>query len=183
MNPTLTLSFKFLGCFAGLLLISTGARAQAPTGTFVDYLANGNNVHINQASAVSAAFGPTGGTLTVTTAPGSEWYWCDGGDSWENTDNKAFSLTPANGQNILCITVSAMSPGASMAIGAFCFNGTSSVNTGPLGTGQVLGEGLGGITITQPGVYYLDVAAAAKDAGITNVNGWKGDFWFSGSVG
>ncbi|HEX4141133.1 MAG TPA: polysaccharide lyase family protein, partial [Candidatus Methylacidiphilales bacterium] len=148
-----------------------------------DYLANGNNVHINQAGALTTSFGSEGATLAVAIAPGSEWYWCNGADSWENTDNKAFSLNPANGQSVLCLNVSSISSGASMAIGAFFFNGTSNVNTGPLGTGQVLGEGLGGITISQPGTYYLDMPSAAAAAGITNVTGWKGDFWFSGSVG
>ena len=179
----ITPSLRFFSCFVGFFLMPLGVYAQAPTGTYADNLSNGANVRINQTSAVSTSFGSSGATLTVTISPGSEWYWCDGSNSWENADNKAFSLNPANGQNILCITVKSISSGASMAIGGFFFNGMSSVNTGPLGTGQVLGAGLGGITITQPGTYYVDMAAAAAAAGITSVNGWKGDFWFSGSVG
>ena len=154
---------------------------------FTDNLASGTNITINTPANLTASYGTAGMSLYNVASVGSEWYWSQGGGaSWNNSNNTAFPLAPASGENKLLITIQSMTLGSTLEVGGFYFNGTSLVS----GTNQILGE-TNGLTITStstttfPQTYELDMNAAATAAGISGATGWKADFWYSdgGTVG
>jgi len=163
---------------AVLLLTSIAAYAQAPSGAYIDPLSTGTNVKINTSANLSSSFGTSGMTLTVTSNPGSEWYWSDGGNvSYSDSNNLAFSLNPTADQDILTIDVTSLTlASGSLQVGAFFFDGTTLLT-------NELGKSNGGLNITTPGVYTLNMDTLAdSNPALSTATAWKADFFFSGSA-
>jgi len=168
---------NYLSGLAVLLLTSVGAYAQPPSGPYTDNLLTGGNIKINSPANVSTSFGAGGMTLTLTSGAGSEWYWSDGGGvAYSNTNNLAFSLNPSAGQDLLTIDVTSIS-GGTLQLGAFFFN-SSNTNLG-----NELGASKGGVNITTPGVYTLNMNTLATNNALTTAVAWKGDFYYNGPTG
>jgi hypothetical protein len=170
----------YLTGLAIVLLTSTGAYAVAPTGPFIDTLSTGTNTVNNSPAAMSATFGSSGMTLTLLpSSPGAELYWSDGGgNSYDDSNNLAFSLDPTANQNVLTIDVTSLSlaSGQSLEVGARFFNGTTYLSTHPLGAAA------GGLNITAPGIYTLNMdTLAAANSGDSTATAWKGDFYLTGT--
>ncbi len=162
--------------------LSLSADDSKPADGFVDKLTKDTNITIHDPTNLSAGFTSDGMTISIISAAGGEWYWSNGaGYSYENNNNLAFPLSPDSKQNKLIITVTSITAGSTLKVGAFFFNGQALMS----GKNQVLGADKGGINITVPGTYEFDVNAAAKTEGVTGATGWKADFWYSpeGSTG
>ncbi len=175
-----------LAGLAGLLLTSVGAYAQseivAPTGTYVDTFSTGANIFINSPSNVAATYGSSGFNLDLTNKSGTEFYWGDGGGVAYNDSSAsapAFSLNTSANQYILTLDVTAIT-GGTLQVGAFFFNGNSA-SQGNLLTNE-LGASKGGLNITAPGVYTLNMDALAAANGLTTAEAWKGDLYYTGSA-